>query len=41
MNENFCVERVASSANILQVEKKNIHDRIFLETRVFRVKLIT
>jgi hypothetical protein len=32
MHESFCVERVASSKNILKVKKKNIHDTVFLET---------
>jgi hypothetical protein len=34
MHESFCVERVASSTNILKVEKKNIHDTVFLETSI-------
>jgi hypothetical protein len=34
MHESFGVERVASSANIMQVGKKNIHDTVFLETSI-------
>jgi hypothetical protein len=40
MHENVRVERVTSSANSLQMEKKNIRGRPMLETRLFRVKLI-